>query len=91
MSEFKPCSLVRLYNAGYQAGHRDKGEGEYTDIFEVDMETYHENVVVEILEETGETRPAPKLPEGYREIQAEWAKKILQRLREDGDLADPNK
>jgi hypothetical protein len=64
--EASKALLVRLYNAGYKAGHHDTVEGQYTDIFEVDMDSYHENVVAEILEETGDTRPAPELPGGYR-------------------------
>ena len=47
------CSplLVRLYNAAYKAGHHDTVQGQYTDISEADMETYHEEEVTEFLEE----------------------------------------
>lgn len=43
-------SLVRIYNAGYKAGHHDTVEGGYVDVFECDMETYHEEIVREIIE-----------------------------------------
>lgn len=43
--------LVRLYNAGYKAGHHATVEGTYTDIFEEDMETYHEEEVADFIEE----------------------------------------
>ncbi len=46
----KKALLVRLYNAGYKAGHHDTVEGQYTDIFEVDMDSYHEDEVDEIIE-----------------------------------------
>ncbi len=53
------CSplLVRLYNAAYKAGHHDTVEGQYTDISEADMETYHEEEVTEFLEENGKDLP----------------------------------
>ena len=50
------CSplLVRLFNAGYKAGHHDTVEGQYTDIFEEDMETFHEEEVSQFLEENSQ-------------------------------------
>jgi hypothetical protein len=42
--------LIKLYNAGYKTGHHDTVEGQYTDIFEVDMDSYHEDDVDEIIE-----------------------------------------
>jgi len=44
---------VRLYNQGYHAGHNDTVESCYTDILPVDMDTYHADVVAEILKEKG--------------------------------------
>jgi hypothetical protein len=41
--------LIKLYNTGYKAGHHDTVEGQYTDIFEVDMDSYHEDDVDEII------------------------------------------
>lgn len=43
--------MVRLYNQGYHAGHHDTAEGGYVDIFTCDMDTYHAEVVAEILQE----------------------------------------
>jgi len=42
------AAQVRLYNAGYRAGHHDTVEGQYIDILDVDMDTYHADVVAEI-------------------------------------------
>ncbi len=41
--------ITRLYNNGYKAGHHDTVEGQYTDIFECDMQDYHRDAVIEIL------------------------------------------
>jgi hypothetical protein len=46
--------MVRLYNQGYKAGHHDTVEAGYVDIFDCDMETYHEDVVREILAEANQ-------------------------------------
>ena len=50
LPEVSKALLVRLYNAGYKAGHHDTVEGQYTDIFEVDMDSYHKDAVAEIIE-----------------------------------------
>jgi hypothetical protein len=39
----------RLYNSGYHAGHHDTVEGMYTDIYPVDMDSYHDDLVAEIV------------------------------------------
>ena len=41
--------VARIYNSGYHAGHHDTVEGGYVDIFSVDMDTYHADVVAEII------------------------------------------
>ena len=43
--------VVGVYNQGYKAGHHDTVEGGYVDIFDCDMNTYHEDVVREIITE----------------------------------------
>jgi len=43
--------MVRLYNQGYHAGHEDTVEACFTPIHHTDMDTYHADVVGEILEE----------------------------------------
>ena len=43
--------LVRLYNAGYQAGHHDTVEGGFVDVHPSDSETYHSEEVAEIIAE----------------------------------------
>ena len=48
----KPSELeIRLYNAGYRAGHSDTVEGCFTDIVDCEMSEYHADVVGEIIEE----------------------------------------
>ena len=55
-TDLSKALLVRLYNAGYKAGHHDTVEGQYTDIFEVDMDSYHEDDVDEIIEGARRTK-----------------------------------
>ena len=38
-----------IYNSGYHAGHEDTVESCYTDIFTCDMDTYHQEVVSELV------------------------------------------
>jgi hypothetical protein len=53
LAKAQGCGVIynRLYNSGYHAGHHDTVEGYYVDILDCDMETYHEDIVAEILEE----------------------------------------
>lgn len=44
---------VYIYNSGYNAGHHDTVEGQYTQVLPVDMRTYQNDVVAEILLEVG--------------------------------------
>jgi hypothetical protein len=43
--------FVRVFNAGYQAGHHETVEGGFADVHESDKETYHSDVVAELLGE----------------------------------------
>ena len=42
--------LVLLYNQGYLAGHHDTVESQYTHIYSEDMDSFHADIVAEILE-----------------------------------------
>ncbi len=42
---------TRLYNAGYAAGHDDMVEGVFVDLLSVDVDTYHADVVSQLLKE----------------------------------------
>ena len=42
---------VLMYNHGYMNGHHHTVEGYFTDIHQCDMETYHEDVVSDIVED----------------------------------------
>ncbi len=43
--------LIHMYNCGYLAGHDDTVEDIYVHIYQVDMDTDHEDKVMELLEE----------------------------------------
>ena len=47
---------IRLYNSGYHAGHEDTVEGGYTDVHPEDMDSYHDDLVAEIVAETLSTK-----------------------------------
>ena len=50
-SELYQGLLVRIYNAGYAAGHHDTVEGGYVPVADQDKATYHADVVQELVEE----------------------------------------
>ena len=50
-AEKATAEAIRLYNMGYHAGHEDTVEASYVDIVAADMDTYHGDVVAEIIEE----------------------------------------
>lgn len=57
--------LTRLYNTAYGIGHEHTVEGCYTHIYQQDMDSYHEDVVSEWLEDNplhAEHHPAPQRP-----------------------------
>lgn len=43
--------LVRLYNAGYSAGHHDTVEGGFVHVHDQDKATYHADAVQDLIEE----------------------------------------
>lgn len=43
--------LTHIYNAGYNDGHNDTVEGCYTYIYPVDMETYQDDFVAELVKD----------------------------------------
>jgi cell shape-determining protein MreC len=43
--------LILTFNRGYQYGHHATVEGQYVDILDEDMDTYHDDIVNEILSE----------------------------------------
>ena len=50
--------MVRLYNQGYHAGHEDTVESCFMPIHHTDMDTYHADVVAEILELIAQRQPS---------------------------------
>ena len=43
--------LVRIYNMGYNAGHNDTVEGDDSPAHNSEMDTHHEDIVLEILDD----------------------------------------
>ena len=43
--------FVRIYNAGYEAGHHETVEGGFVNVQDCDKETYHSDVVQELLDD----------------------------------------
>jgi len=60
---------VRLYNAGYAAGHDDTVEACYTDVADCDKDTYHADIVAELLEHYLSAQPSG---EGVEPLGAEF-------------------
>ena len=55
--------MVRLYNHGYMAGHQDSVASTFVLIHHTDMDSYHADVVAEILEGNAQAqapKPAPQ-------------------------------
>lgn len=44
--------ITHIYNSGYMAGHDDTVEGKFVPIYTKDMETYHDEEVLELVLET---------------------------------------
>lgn len=62
--------FVAIYNSGYEAGHHDTVEGGFTPIHHSDKDTYHEEQVMEILEDLNveasrDTRPSASETEAF--------------------------
>lgn len=65
-----PSLLIRAYNSGYMSGHNDTVEGQYTDIDQRDMFTYHADVVADMIADGTLAAPAAPAeqaePVGYK-------------------------
>lgn len=75
--------IVRVYNMGYHNGHHHTVEGTYTDVHHNDMDSYHEDVVQEILEDMDYLkRTAPPAPDVSGLVEA--LESIVNEAREMG-------
>jgi len=54
MNENLKKLLITIYNCGYHAGHHDTVESQYVDIFSCDMDSYHGEVVEELINDAKE-------------------------------------
>ena len=43
--------LTQIYNTGYGSGHHDTVENCYTDVLPVDLDSYHSEIVAELMNE----------------------------------------
>ncbi|MDQ9556005.1 hypothetical protein, partial [Serratia marcescens] len=46
---------IKLFNLGYLRGHESTVEGYFVDVHRNDIDTYHDDVVAEIIEDEDET------------------------------------
>lgn len=63
--------FVHVYNSGYEAGHHDTVEGGFTPIHHSDKDAYHEDQVLEILEDLNvqaSRDPQPAQQDMYRRL-----------------------
>jgi hypothetical protein len=51
--------VTRMYTRGYRSGHHDTVEGQYTDVFHCDQDTYFADEAAEILRDDEPLPPAP--------------------------------
>ena len=61
--EIDSKDIIHIYNSGYHAGHHNTVEGRYTDIFSCDMDTYHEDVVFDLIAELDGHEPKERMIE----------------------------
>lgn len=77
VAPFAPPSeamLIRAFSSGYKSGHHDTVEGQYTDIDQRDMFTYHADTIADMIADgTLAAAPADPLPQ-IDEAQAAEAK-----------------
>ncbi|ASM11825.1 hypothetical protein [Serratia marcescens] len=65
---------IKLFNLGYLRGHESTVEGYFVDVHWCDIDTYHDDVVAEIIEDEDET---PSTSAALAAIQAQGVEKAL--------------
>ncbi|HGM7254809.1 hypothetical protein [Serratia marcescens] len=68
---------IKLFNLGYLRGHESTVEGYFVDVHCNDIDTYHDDVVAEIIEDEDET---PATDAALAAIQAQGVEKAIERL-----------
>ncbi|ELH4238907.1 MULTISPECIES: hypothetical protein [Serratia] len=68
---------IKLFNLGYLRGHESTVEGYFVDVHRNDIDTYHDDVVAEIIEDEDET---PATDAALAAIQAQGVEKAIERL-----------
>ncbi len=68
---------IKLFNLGYLHGHESTVEGYFVDVHRNDIDTYHDDVVAEIIEDEDET---PATDAALAAIQAQGVEKAIERL-----------
>lgn len=64
---------IKLFNLGYLRGHESTVEGYFVDVHRSDIDTYHDDVVAEIIEDEGAT---PATDAALAAIQAQGVEKF---------------
>ncbi|MEG9791160.1 hypothetical protein V6X42_01545 [Serratia marcescens] len=65
---------IKLFNLGYLHGHESTVEGYFVDVHRNDIDTYHDDVVAEIIEDEDET---PATDAALAAIQAQGVEKLI--------------
>ncbi|HEP0388658.1 TPA: hypothetical protein ACGD8T_001031 [Serratia marcescens] len=65
---------IKLFNLGYLRGHESTVEGYFVDVHWCDIDTYHDDVVAEIIEDEDET---PSTSAALAAIQAQGVEKLI--------------
>lgn len=68
---------IKLFNLGYLRGHESTVEGYFVDVHRSDIDTYHDDVVAEIIEDEDET---PATEAALAAIQAQGVEKAATAL-----------
>ncbi|MFP7606839.1 hypothetical protein [Serratia quinivorans] len=67
---------IKLFNLGYLHGHESTVEGYFVDVHRNDIDTYHDDVVAEILEDEDET---PSTSAALAAIEARGVDQFIER------------
>lgn len=72
---------IKLFNLGYLHGHESTVEGYFVDVHRSDIDTYHDDVVAEIIEDEDET---PATDAALAAIQAQGVENAAVKMQESG-------
>ncbi|AOE99074.1 hypothetical protein ATE40_007355 [Serratia surfactantfaciens] len=74
---------IKLFNLGYLHGHESTVEGHFVDVHRSDIDTYHDDVVAEIIEDEGATPATDAALAAIRlEAKIEGVNELAERIAE---------